>query len=120
MPTPINLDAKFASITEHWSPRLIAECNGQHVRIAKVQGEFIWHKHDDADELFFVVRGELVIKLRDSDVTLRQGEMFVVPRGVEHLPVASQECWIVLFEPSGTLNTGNIHNERTRLEVPRL
>lgn len=116
----VNLIDKFAAFAEHWSPKLIAECNGQHVRIAKVQGEFIWHTHEDADELFFVVRGSLTIHLRDGEVHLNQGELFVVPRGVEHMPAAQDECWIMLFEPANTLNTGNIHNERTQVEVPRV
>jgi quercetin dioxygenase-like cupin family protein len=108
-----NLHAKFAAFDEHWSPKLIAECNGQHVRIAKVKGEFIWHKHDDADELFLVVKGQLTIRLRDEVATLSEGDLFVVPRGVEHMPVAEEECWIMLFEPAGTLNTGDQRNERT-------
>lgn len=116
----VNLDAKFASFSEHWSPRLVAELNGQHVRIAKIKGEFIWHTHDDADEMFFVVRGALTIQLRDGDVALREGELFVVPRGVEHKPVANEECWILLFEPAATLNTGNITNERTVATIKRI
>jgi mannose-6-phosphate isomerase-like protein (cupin superfamily) len=116
----VNLQHKFAAFTDYWSPKLIAELNGQHVRIAKVRGEFIWHKHDDADELFFVVKGELAIHLHDGVVTLRQNELFVVPRGALHKPVAKDECWIMLFEPAGTLNTGDQRNERTVEHIERV
>jgi mannose-6-phosphate isomerase-like protein (cupin superfamily) len=119
-PQSISLHAKFSAITDHWSPKLIAELNGQHVRLAKVKGEFIWHKHDDADELFFVVKGLLTIRMRDSDVTLNENELFVVPRGVEHKPVAEDECWIMLFGPANTLNTGDQHNERTVEKIERI
>ncbi len=115
-----NIIEKFESFAEHWSPRLIAECNGQHVRIAKVQGEFIWHTHEDADELFMVVKGHLTIRLRAGDVTLNENELFVVPRGVEHMPVAEQECWIMLFEPADTLNTGDQRSERTVTKIERI
>jgi mannose-6-phosphate isomerase-like protein (cupin superfamily) len=117
--TKVNLAEAFARFEEHWSPRLIAELNGQHVKLAKVEGGFVWHHHEHEDELFLVVKGRLVIELRDRNVELAEGEMMVVPRGVEHRPVAAEEAWILLFEPAGTLNTGNLRNERTveRLEV---
>jgi mannose-6-phosphate isomerase-like protein (cupin superfamily) len=109
----VNLERAFASFSDHWSPRLAAELNGQHVRLAKLKGEFLWHTHDDEDEFFLVVRGRLTLKLRDRDVVLDEGEFFVVPRGVEHLPVAEQETWVLLFEPAATVNTGSLRNERT-------
>jgi len=109
----LSLLEKFNHISEHWQPKVIAELNGQAVKIAKVQGEFIWHHHENEDELFFVVKGTLTMRLRDRDVVLNEGEMFVIPRGVEHRPVANEETWLMLFEPKETLNTGNLDNERT-------
>ncbi|HVS15936.1 MAG TPA: cupin domain-containing protein [Thermoanaerobaculia bacterium] len=121
-PAKINLRQAFGKFDERWSPRLIAELNGQHVKLAKVQGEFVWHHHEHEDELFLVVEGRLVIEFRDRTVELARGELMVVPRGVEHRPVAAEEAWIVLFEPAGTLNTGNVLDERTveRLETLEL
>ena len=110
----INLRQKFDSLSEHWSPRIAAELNGQQVKLAKIQGEFVWHHHESEDELFFVVSGRLRMEFRDRTVAVGPGEMIVVPRGVEHRPVAEVETEIVLFEPAGTLNTGNVENERTR------
>ena len=112
-PHKINLADKFDRIADHWSPRVAATLNGQHVKLAKLLGEFVWHKHDGEDELFLVVKGTLVIEFRDGGVTLEQGEMLVVPRGVEHRPVAEQECHVLLFEPAGTLNTGDAGGGRT-------
>jgi mannose-6-phosphate isomerase-like protein (cupin superfamily) len=109
----VNLEAAFGSFTERWSPRIAAELNGQQVKLAKLEGEFVWHHHDAEDELFLVVQGRLEMRLRDGTVTLGPGELLVVPRGVEHLPVAPEETWILLFEPASTLNTGNLRNERT-------
>lgn len=109
----INLLEKFRLFSDHWQPKVIAGLNGQAVKLAKVQGEFLWHHHDKEDELFYVVKGALTMKFRDRDVLLNAGEMIVVPRGVEHKPVAEQETWLMLFEPATTLNTGNIVNERT-------
>ncbi|WP_101294938.1 cupin domain-containing protein [Halegenticoccus soli] len=117
----VNLDEAFASFDERWSPRLAGELNGQAVKLAKVEGEFVWHRHDDADELFLVRSGELRIELRDEpDVVLTAGEFVVVPRGVEHRPVAEKEAEILLFEPVGTRNTGNVEDERTRTDVERI
>ena len=116
----VNLAEKFSLFDEHWSPKLVGELNGQHVKIAKVQGEFVWHRHDDEDELFLVVKGRLVIKLRDRDVTLGEGELFIVPRGVEHKPVAEEEAHILMFEPASTLRMGNVENERTVADLERL
>lgn len=109
----VNLAEKFASFSEQFQPRIIGELNGQHVKIAKVQGEFVWHTHDNEDELFLVVKGALTMQLRDGDVHLGEGDMFIVPRGVEHCPLAHEEAHILMFEPAGTLNTGNVRNERT-------
>jgi mannose-6-phosphate isomerase-like protein (cupin superfamily) len=113
----INLSEKFNLFSEHWQPKIIAELNGQAVKLAKIKGEFVWHHHVNEDELFFVVKGTLTMKLRDRDIVLNEGEMFVVPRGVEHKPVAEEEVWLMLFEPTETLNTGNLQNERT-VKVP--
>ena len=109
----VDVQEKLASFTEHWSPKVIAELNGQHVKVAKLSGEFEWHFHEDEDELFWVIEGCLEIHLRDKVVELHPGELCVVPRGVEHKPVAKSECQVVLFEPMGTLNTGNVVNDRT-------
>jgi mannose-6-phosphate isomerase-like protein (cupin superfamily) len=117
---PINLEAKLAQFSDPWNPRIIAELNGQHVKLAKLQGEFIWHHHEHEDELFLVLRGTLRMQFRDREVAVRPGECIVVPRGVEHRPVADQEVHVMLFEPASTLNTGNLRNERTRERLERL
>lgn len=116
----IDLREKFAAFSEHWSPRIVAELNGQHVKLVKLQGEFVWHHHDHEDELFLVHRGRLLMEFRDGVVELEAGEMIVVPRGVEHRPVAPEEVEVILFEPAGTLNTGNVTNDRTVAEPARL
>ena len=118
VPDKQNLDALFAGITEHWKPIVAASPNGQHVRLAKLKGAFDWHHHADEDELFLVNRGTLTIEFRDGaggvqPVCLAPGEFLVVPRGVEHRPVADEEVECLIFEPAGTLNTGNLRNERT-------
>lgn len=118
--TGIDLREKFATFSEYWSPRIVAELNGQHVKLAKIRGEFIWHHHDHEDELFLVHRGRLRMEFRDRVVELGPGQMIVVPRGVEHRPVADEETEIVLFEPAGTLNTGNVTNERTVNDLTRV
>lgn len=104
---PINLSACLRQFSEHWSPRIIASLNDQEVKLAKFQGAFDWHAHENEDELFLVVHGEFTMEFRDRSVTLREGEMIVVPRGVEHRPVAEQECHVLLFEPAGLINTGD-------------
>lgn len=109
----INLDEAFARFSEHWSPRIAAELNGQHVKLVKLRGAFVWHCHAHEDELFLVHRGRLVMEFRDRRVELGPGEFMVVPRGVEHRPVAEEEVECLIFEPVGTLNTGNVENERT-------
>ncbi|HEX8152278.1 MAG TPA: cupin domain-containing protein [Thermoanaerobaculia bacterium] len=109
----VNLAAKLSSFSEHWQPRIVGELNGQHVKVVKVQGEFVWHHHDHEDELFLVLHGAMRIELRDRNVELKPGEFFIVPRGVEHRPVATEETHVLLFEPATTLNTGNVQNDRT-------
>lgn len=109
----VNLNQKFNSFSEYWSPKIIGALNGQLVKIAKVQGEFIMHNHENEDELFFVVEGTLYIEMKDQTIQLNQGEMVVIPKGVNHKPYAPQEVKILLFEPAITLNTGNIENEQT-------
>jgi mannose-6-phosphate isomerase-like protein (cupin superfamily) len=106
----INLAERFDRITEHWRPKIVAELNGQVVRLVKVRGEFVWHHHAGEDELFYVVRGQLRIDFRDGPVTLGPGEMLVVPRGVEHRPVAEEECEMLLFEPAEVRNTGDVEH----------
>jgi mannose-6-phosphate isomerase-like protein (cupin superfamily) len=114
----VNLTEALASFAEHWQPRIVGELNGQHVKVVKLQGEFVWHHHEHEDELFLVLKGSMTMQLRDGDVVLREGEFFIVPRGVEHRPAAEEEVHILLFEPAGTLNTGNVTNERTFVAVP--
>ena len=146
MPPEVNLSSKFSQIHEHWKPHIAGELNGQLIKLVKFQGEFVWHHHDNEDEMFFVVKGQFRMEFRDEPsgpeglnssgrdsarlqsvpspkreadriVTIHEGEFIVVPRGVEHKPVADQECWVMLFEPASTLNTGNVVNERTVREL---
>ena len=114
------LAEKFHQIKDHWNPRIAAELNGQHVKLVKIVGEFVWHKHDDEDEMFLVIKGSFQMELRDQTITIEPGEFIVIPRGVEHKPVAIEECEIVLFEPASTLNTGDVENERTRHELENI
>ncbi|ADJ16463.1 cupin domain-containing protein [Halalkalicoccus jeotgali] len=117
----VALTEAFASFDEHWSPRLAGELNGQAVKLAKVEGEFVWHQHEDADELFLVTSGELRIEFQhESDVVLQEGEFVIVPQGIEHRPVAENEAKILLFEPSETRNTGNVETEQTRTELKEI
>jgi mannose-6-phosphate isomerase-like protein (cupin superfamily) len=109
----INLADKLASFADHWSPRIIGAYNGNDLMVVKVQGEFVWHSHPDTDDFFMVLKGRLTIRMRDEDVSLSAGEIFVVPRGIEHCPVASEECHLLLIEPRGTPNTGD---EKTAAE----
>jgi len=115
--TSINFQEKFAEITEYWDPKIVAELNGQHVKIAKIKGAFIWHSHENEDELFYVVKGTLKIAFRDKIQTINEGEIIVVPKGVEHKPIAEEEVHIMMFEPIGTVNTGNIENELTKKDL---
>jgi mannose-6-phosphate isomerase-like protein (cupin superfamily) len=116
----VNLAEKFSLFTEHWSPKIVGELNGQHVKLAKFEGEFVWHQHDHEDEMFFIVEGTLTIEFRDKTVILTKGEFVIVPKGVEHKPVAETEVWVMLFEPATTLNTGNTESELTRHALDRL
>lgn len=114
----VNLSEKFGLFQEYWSPKIVGELNGQHVKLVKFQGEFVWHKHDHEDELFFVVEGILNIEFRDKVVTLHPGELLIIPKGVEHKPVAENEVKVMLFEPATTLNTGdNTESELTKTEL---
>jgi mannose-6-phosphate isomerase-like protein (cupin superfamily) len=112
-PEKVALAAALAQVREPWQPMIVAELNGQQVKVARLRGEFVWHHHEHEDELFLVVRGRLRMEFRDRVVELGEGELLVVPRGVEHRPVAPEEVELVLFEPASTLNTGNVRNERT-------
>jgi mannose-6-phosphate isomerase-like protein (cupin superfamily) len=116
----VNISQKFAQISEYWKPYIAAELNGQLVKLDKLKGEFIWHHHESEDEMFLVVKGRFRMEFRDRHVWLEEGEFIVVPRGVEHRPVAEEEAWIMLFEPASTLNTGNVQNERTLHELERV
>ena len=116
----VNLRERLSRIPDHWNPRIVGELNGQHVKLAKIAGEFVWHHHAEEDELFLVLHGRLTMEFRDREVVLEPGDVLVVPRGVEHRPVADEETHILMFEPAGTLNTGNIRNERTRERLERL
>src|SRR5512134_410823 len=108
---PINLQNKFGKFSEHWSPKIIAQLNDYHFKLAKVQGEFVWHDHKETDEVFLVLKGRLEIQFRDGSVELHEGDLYVVPKGVEHKPVAESECHIMLIEPAGTVNTGEVSSE---------
>ena len=109
----INLKEKFATFHEHWTPKIVGGVGDCHIKLAKLKGEFVWHLHENEDEMFLVVKGNLRIKLRDGDVTVQEGEFVVVPRGVEHLPIADREVYVLLVEPRSTINTGNVVNDRT-------
>jgi mannose-6-phosphate isomerase-like protein (cupin superfamily) len=116
----VNLSQKLSQISDYWSPRVAGVVNDFEVKLVKLRGEFVWHHHEDADELFLVVKGRLLIKLRDQDLWLDEGEFAIIPRMVEHMPVAEDEVHVVLFEPKGTLNTGNVENERTVREPGKI
>lgn len=109
----VSLADKFKLFDDHWSPKIATELNDNYVLLAKLKGEFVWHKHEDEDEMFLVVKGKLLIKLRDRDIHLEEGELFIVPKGVEHLPVAEEEVHVVLLEPKTTKHTGSVVSERT-------
>jgi mannose-6-phosphate isomerase-like protein (cupin superfamily) len=117
---PINIAAKLASFREQWSPKVVADLNGQQVKLTKLQGTFVWHHHEHEDELFLVISGRLRMDFRDRQVWLAPGELIVVPRGVEHRPHADEETAVLLFEPATTLNTGNVRNERTVEQLERI
>ncbi|MGB8981923.1 MAG: cupin domain-containing protein [Anaerolineales bacterium] len=109
----INFRDKLAQFSEYWSPKNVAQMNDYHFKVVKIQGEFIWHDHPETDEVFIVLKGQFEIQFRDGSVVLNEGEMFVVPKGLEHKPVAKEECHLLLVEPAGTVNTGEVVNERT-------
>ena len=113
----VNLLEKFSLFSDHWSPKIAGELNGQQVKLVKFEGEFVWHKHDNEDELFCVVKGSFDMHFRDKIVTLNEGEFLIVPRGVEHKPVAEKEVWVMLFEPATTINTGNVVDQKTKTEL---
>lgn len=116
----VNLAEKFGLFSQHWSPKIAGELNDTHVKLAKLHGEFVWHHHEHEDELFLVVKGRLLIKLRDRDLWIDEGEFVIIPHGVEHLPVAAEEVHLMLIEPKSTLNTGNIQNERTVAQLAQI
>lgn len=116
----VNLSEKFSLFNEPWSPRIIGELNGQHVKAVKLKGEFVWHHHENEDELFLVTKGKLKMEFREKTIEVNEGEFIIVPRGVEHRPVADEEVLVVLFEPASTLNTGNVENERTKKELEKI
>ena len=115
--TAINFHEKFGKFNQYWSPKIIAQMNDYHFKIAKIQGEFVWHSHPETDEVFIVVKGEMQIAFRDGTAALQDGEMLVVPKGVEHKPIAEQECHILMVEPAGTVNTGDAGGDLTVEEV---
>ncbi len=117
---PVNLAEKFGQFKECWNPRIIGEVNDFHVKAVKIRGEFVWHHHEQEDELFLVVKGTLRMRFRDRDEIVREGEFIIVPHGVEHMPVAEEEVHIILLEPNTTLNTGNVTNERTVRKLERI
>jgi len=116
----INLLEKFGLFNEYWSPKIVGELNGQQVKLVKFKGEFVFHQHENEDELFMVIKGKFTMEYRDKTIEINEGEIVIVPRGVEHKPVAEEEVWVMLFEPASTLNTGNIINEKTKTQLETL
>lgn len=116
----VNLAQKFSLFQDYWRPKIVGEVNDSYVKLVKLKGEFVWHQHEAEDELFLVVKGRLLIKLRDRDLWLEEGEFAVIPKGVEHLPIAEDEVHVLLLEPKSTLNTGNVRSDRTAVELERL
>jgi len=116
----VNLREKLRSFTDHWNPRIVGELNGQYVKLVKFQGPFVWHSHQNEDELFLVVQGRFAMEFRDRTITLSEGEFLIVPKGVEHRPVADQEAQVLLFEPGSTVNTGDVESPLTRRQLERI
>lgn len=116
----VNIAEKFSQIKDYWNPRIAGELNGQMVKLVKFKGDFVWHKHDDEDEMFYVVEGEFNMEMRDKTIVIRENEFIIIPRGVEHRPVATNEVSVILFEPASTLNTGNTRNQLTREKLERI
>ena len=118
--TKVNIEQKLSLFDEQWSPKIVGELNGQYVKLVKFQGPFVWHHHDNEDEMFLVVKGRFRMEYEDHQEWIEEGEFVIVPRGLEHRPIADEEAHVMLFEPASTLNTGNIENERTRAELERI
>ena len=116
----VNLAHKFSLFEDHWSPKIAGEINDSYLKLVKFKGEFVWHRHEAEDELFLVVKGRFLVKLRDRDIWLEEGEFVIVPRGVEHKPIAEEEALVLLLEPKSTLNTGNVRDEKTVADVERI
>ena len=116
----VNLAQKFSLFADRWSPKIVGDLNDHQVKVVKLQGDFLWHSHETEDELFLVVRGRMRMGLRTGDIELGEGDLFIVPKGVEHKPFAEDECWIILIEPGTTLNTGNVVGERTVAQLDRI
>lgn len=116
----VNINQKLSLFSDYWSPKIVGELNGQHVKLVKLKGEFVWHKHENEDELFYVIKGQFKMEYRDKTVIVNEGEFLIVPRGVEHRPVADEEVSIMLFEPATTLNTGNIEDKLTKHDLDRI
>jgi mannose-6-phosphate isomerase-like protein (cupin superfamily) len=116
----VNLEQKLSKFSDHWSPKIVGELNGQQVKLVKLIGEFVWHKHDNEDEMFFIVKGKLKMEFRDRSIELNENEFLIVPKGTEHRPVADEEVSIMLFEPASTLNTGDAENEFTKHVLDRI
>ena len=120
IPEKVNLAQKFEMFADRWSPRIVGEVNDSAVKLVKLKGEFLWHHHEKEDELFLVVRGRITIRFREGDVRLEEDELLIVPRGMEHMPVAEEEAWVLLFEPKSTVNTGEVRSERTITALGRI
>jgi len=116
----VNIGEKLKKISDYWNPRIVGELNGQHVKLTKVNGDFVWHKHDDEDEMFLIISGHFVMELRDGSINVKPGEFIIIPKGVEHKPVAQGEVHLMLFEPASTVNTGNIKNEFTKEKLEHI
>lgn len=116
----VNVNQKLSLFTEHWSPKIVGELNGQQVKLVKFKGEFVWHKHDNEDEMFYVLKGSFTMQLRDGDIEINENEFIIMPKGVEHKPVAIEEVSIMLFEPAGTVNTGNTKSELTKTNLDKI
>ncbi|MEO9209551.1 MAG: cupin domain-containing protein [Ginsengibacter sp.] len=116
----VNIEQKLSLFSDHWSPKIVGELNGQHVKLAKLKGEFVWHKHDNEDELFFVIKGSFKMEYRDKFVIVNENEFLIVPKGVEHRPIADEEVSIMLFEPASTINTGDVEDELTKKVLDRI
>lgn len=116
----VNIKDKFTLFTEQWSPKIIGQLNGQDVKLAKLQGEFVWHDHKEEDELFYIIKGTLQIEFRDKMIELQEGDMLIIPKGVEHKPIAEEEVWVLLFEPSNIKHTGDVEHELTKEKFEKI